>query len=124
MGYDYRTASSDRYELLKDFARKNRNNPTLAESYLWAQIKSNALGVKFQRQHIIYDYIADFVCLEKSLIIEIDGGYHFTENQIVKDTDRTEILESLGFKVIRFTNEEVLYNTDSVVQKIKQTINF
>jgi len=123
MGYDYMTSSPDRYELLKDFAKKNRKNPTLAESFLWAQVKGKSLGVKFQRQHIIYDYIADFVCLEKKLIIEIDGGYHFIGKQIVKDSERTEILESLGFKVIRFSNEEVLYNTKNVIQKIYQIIN-
>lgn len=123
MAYDYETASSDRYKLLKEFARKNRENPTLAESYMWSQLKGNSLGVKFQRQHIIYDYIADFVCLEKKIIIEIDGGYHFTDNQIVKDEDRTDILESFGFKVIRFTNEEVLFNTNNVILEIKRTIN-
>ena len=68
-------------------------------------------------------YIADFVCLEKKIIIEIDGGYHFTDNQIVKDEDRTDILESFGFKVIRFTNEEVLFNTNNVILEIKRTIN-
>lgn len=114
------TASVDRYSLLKDFAKRQRNNPTLAESFLWAQLKGGHLGVKFQRQHIIYDYIADFVCLEESIIVEVDGGYHFVGDQILKDTERTEFLESLGFKVIRFTNEEVLYDTNNVTNRIKK----
>lgn len=122
MAYELETASSDRYKLLKEFAKKNRDNPTLAESFLWQNIKSKALGVKFQRQHIVYDYIADFICIEKKLIIEVDGGYHFTTKQQIEDEIRSKALSSKGFTILRFTNEEVLFNIDFVIHIIKQTI--
>ena len=119
---DFQTASPDRYELLKAFARENRNNQTDAEKCLWQQLRSSELGVKFKRQHIIYDFIADFVCLEKMLIIEVDGAYHFTDSQTEYDIYRTEELERFGFRVLRFTNEEVIYETQKVIRKIKESI--
>lgn len=122
MIYRYETASSDRYHQLKELAKKNRNNPTMAERFLWKQLKGCALGVKFQRQHIVYDYIADFICIEKKLIIEVDGEYHFTEEQKQYDDARTDVLTSFGYKIIRFTNNEVLYKTLEVIQTIKQSI--
>jgi very-short-patch-repair endonuclease len=119
---DFQTASPDRYELLKAFARENRNNQTDAEKCLWQQLRSSELGVKFKRQHIIYDFIADFVCLEKMLIIEVDGAYHFTDSQTEYDIYRTEELERFGFRVLRFTNEEVIYETQEVIRKIKESL--
>ena len=119
---DFQTASPDRYELLKAFARENRNNQTDAEKCLWQQLRSSELGVKFKRQHIIYDFIADFVCLEKMLIIEVDGAYHFTDSQTEYDIYRTEELGRFGFRVLRFTNEEVIYKTQEVIRKIKESI--
>ena len=119
----YRTASHDRYELLKAFAHENRGNQTLAESFLWQQIKGKRLGAKFLRQHIIYDYIADFVALEQKLVIEVDGGYHFSSEQMEWDAYRTEDLEKFGFKIIRFTNEEVLNKTDMVTDRIVYELN-
>ena len=64
------------------------------------------LGLKFKRQHPISLYIADFNCHKLKLIIEIDGGYHFTKKQIIKDEERTEILNSNALEIIRFKNEE------------------
>ena len=119
---DFQTASPDRYALLKSFARKNRNNQTDAEWCLWQQLRSGALGVKFKRQHIIYDFIADFVCLEKMLIVEVDGAYHFTDNQMESDAYRTEELERFGFRVLRFTNEEVINDIGKVIKIIKSTL--
>ena len=119
---DFQTASPDRYELLKAFARENRNNQTDAEKCLWQQLRNGELGVKFKRQHIIYDFIADFVCLEKMLIIEVDGAYHLTDSQTEYDIYRTEELERFGFRVLRFTNEEVIYKTQEVIRKIKESI--
>ena len=72
----YKTAAPDRYELLKAFARENRKKMTLAETILWEHIRGKALGVKFLRQHVIGDYIADFLSCEGGLVIEVDGGYH------------------------------------------------
>ncbi len=119
---NFQTASSDRYGLLKSFARENRNNQTNAEKCLWQQLRGEALGVKFNRQHIIYDFIADFVCLEKKLVIEVDGAYHFTDSQIEYDAYRTDNLKQFGFRVIRFTNEEVINDTNKVISTIKEII--
>ena len=119
---NFQTASPDRYDLLKVFARKNRNNQTTAEICLWQQLRCGTLGVKFKRQHIIYDYIVDFICLEKNLVIEVDGAYHYTDEQMIHDAYRTEELERFGFKILRFTNEEVINETESVISKIKEYI--
>ena len=115
---DFRTSSPDRYRILKDFARENRKNMTEAESVLWNSLRNKSLGVKFLRQHIIGDYIVDFVCQETGLIIEVDGGYHSEPCQKEDDETRTRHLESKGFKVIRFTNEEILFNIESVINKV------
>lgn len=74
--WDHRTASPDRYALLKEFARVNRKNMTLAESVMWQLLRANVMGHKFLRQHIIGDYIVDFVCRDDGLIVEVDGAYH------------------------------------------------
>lgn len=119
---DFRTSSPDRYRILKDFARENRKNMTEAESVLWNSIRNKGLGVKFLRQHIIGDYIVDFVCQETGLIIEVDGGYHSEPCQKEEDDTRTRYLESKGFKVIRFTNEEILFNIESVINRVYNLI--
>jgi very-short-patch-repair endonuclease len=93
-----------------------RINPTKAEEMLWQKLKGNKNGYHFRQQHIINKFIADFVCLSKNLIIEIDGDIH--DLQIERDQERTRILKQLGFEIIRFKNEEVLENVDSVVQRI------
>lgn len=72
----YKTAHPDRYALLKAFAKENQSNATLAEQVLWEELRSNQLGCKFLRQHIIGDYIVDFLCRQDGLIIEVDGVYH------------------------------------------------
>lgn len=108
------------YPLLKEFANHNRHHPTEAEDILWQILSDNSVtGYKFRRQHIIDQYIADFACLEKKLIIEIDGKYHNLKGQQEEDAIRTIVLEKYGYKVIRFTNEEVLCDTDATVQIIK-----
>ena len=119
----YKTASPDRYELLKTFAQENRRNQTVAESFLWKHIKGNQLGVKFLRQHVIYDYITDFAALEQKLIVEVDGGYHYLPEQMEWDAYRTDDLMKFGFKVIRFTNEEVLNNINRVMDSIIYELN-
>jgi len=111
------------YDRFKAFARENRRNQTEAEEFLWRQLKGNALGVKFKRQLIIQNYIADFACLEKSLIIEVDGGYHFIQEQMELDAYRTEDLEKLGFKVLRFRNEEIIIEIEQVLKTIQDYIN-
>lgn len=114
------TADSTQYELLEANARENRKNPTEAESVLWNLLRGNNLGLHFRRQHIILDYIVDFICLEKGLVVELDGGYHSNPEQREKDEQRTAHLTNLGYTELRFTNEELLVNPDSVVAKIKE----
>ena len=110
------------YSLLKDFANENRKNPTEAECILWNYLKGNTLGAHFRRQHIIGQFIADFVCLSHKLIIEIDGKYHQLPEQQITDAERTDWLESKGFKVIRFKNEQIVADTDKVLNTINAYI--
>ena len=118
----YATASPDRYDLLKGFAKENRNNMTTAEKILWEGLRNNKTGYKFRRQHPIGDYIADFICIEKNLVIEVDGGYHNTMEQMQDDTERTIDIEKTGYTVIRFTNEDVEKNLPNVMTKIKEEL--
>ena len=119
----FNTASPDRYLLLKDFAQKNKQIPTDAEKLLWEHLRAKQLSVKFNRQHIIGDYIVDFVCIEKKIVIEVDGGYHSEYEQIDKDENRTQRLNDWGFSVIRFKNEEILGDISNVLNKIKSRLN-
>ncbi|MGN0225930.1 MAG: endonuclease domain-containing protein [Prevotella sp.] len=118
----YQMADLSVYNKLKEFAEKNRKNQTDAESILWGYLKSRQLGVVFRRQHIIGKFIADFSCVVLKLIIEIDGAYHQLPEQQVSDEERSQWLNSQGFTVIRFTNEEILSDIDNVIIKIKGII--
>ena len=122
MKYDYQTADPLLYPLLRGYALHNRNNPTEAEELLWNYLKSDSLGVSFKRQHIIGEYIADFVCLNKKLIIELDGGYHQLPQQQISDAERTYWLECKGYKVIRFPNEEIFNHINEVLEIIKEKL--
>ena len=123
MSYIYETAECADYELLRAYADYNMSHPTEAESIVWDILKSKSIdGHKFRRQHIIKDYIVDFVCLHKKLVIEIDGQYHLENQQLVKDKSRTEDLQHSGYTVIRFTNEEVVANTQEVLRNIKKAL--
>lgn len=122
MGYSYETADVMYYTLLKDFARKNKASATIAEQYLWRFLKQRQLGVPFRRQHIIGMFIADFFCLDSKLVVEIDGRYHSLPEQMISDEERTAWLEQHGYRVVRFTNDEVLYDTDKVLTKIKANL--
>jgi very-short-patch-repair endonuclease len=114
----FKSASPDRYLLLREFARKNRKNATLAEQFLWEHLRGGALGVEFLRQHVIGDYIVDFVSRHEGLVIEVDGGYHSEPRQQEDDAIRESDLERMGYHVMRFSNEEVLYDTENVIQQI------
>ena len=81
------------------------------------------LGVRFRRQHIIGDYIVDFICLKQKLIIEIDGGYHQETTQQTEDKTRQNWLESMGYKVLRFTNEDIFHDIESVITNINNNID-
>lgn len=118
----FKWASPDRYELLRGYARENRKEQTPAEWFLWEHLRGDQLGVDFRRQHIISDYIVDFACLDRMLIVEVDGAYHAERDQAEDDEVRTEHLEQLGFRVIRFNNEDVLYNLEGVLDKIRDEL--
>ncbi|MGM9707124.1 MAG: endonuclease domain-containing protein [Prevotella sp.] len=120
--FGFMMAAPDRYALLKEHARENRKNMTLSESILWDYLRQLPSTFHFRRQHIIGDYIVDFVCLERSLVIEVDGGYHSEPRQIENDLFRTERLESYGFKVIRFENEQINYHIEEVMRIIKEIL--
>ena len=116
-----KTTYPDRYGVLKDFANENRKNMTDAERVLWNGLRTIP-ETRFRRQHPIGDYIADFICMKHKLVVEVDGGYHSEPRQQEDDETRTHNLENLGYNVIRFTNEEVLFDTDNVITKIKNIL--
>ena len=106
---------------IKEFARNLRKNQTDAESKVWQLIRNNATGYKFRRQFAIDSkYIADFICLEKRLIIEIDGGQH---NENTKDIERTLYLAEQDFRVIRFWNNEILQNLEGCYEVLMRELN-
>ena len=115
----WKVASPDRYGLLKEYAKENRNNMTEAESALWNLLSNKNLGAKFLRQYIIGDYIVDFICRDHQLIIEVDGGYHSEPRQMESDEQRDIILQEKGYRVLRLKNEEILFDLSKVVNKIK-----
>ena len=120
---NWATADPALYEILKEYAKKHRDYPTKAELIIWEFLKSKQLEeFKFRRQHIVGQYIADFVCLDRMLIIEIDGKIHQLPENKESDEVRTQWLESKGFKVIRFTNDEVTKNTEEVLNNILTTL--
>ena len=117
--YSYSTGDPIAYGLLKDFVDEHRSNPTEAEKVLWDIVKGRKMaGFKFRRQHIISTYITDFVCLSEKLVIEVDGLYHQLPENKISDEERTKELNRLGFEVLRFTNEQVLHDTNSVINTI------
>ncbi len=117
--YDYQTADTVAYGLLKKFVEEHRSNPTDAENILWQVVRGKKLdSFKFRRQHIIGTYIADFVCLSQKLIVEVDGLVHEIPENKLSDAERTAELNKYGFEVIRFTNDEVVNNTDFVLNSI------
>ena len=120
----YMMADPVTYPLLKEFAITHRFNPTQAEDVLWNLVKGKKLeGFKFRRQHIIGNYIADLVCLDRSLIIEIDELQHQLPENKESDEIRTYWLGMKGFKIIRFKNEEIINKPENVLNKITSTLN-
>ena len=118
----FKTAHPFNYEILKENAKENRKHQTEAEAALWEVLRANQLGEKFRRQHIIGDFIVDFVALNSKLIIEVDGAYHDDAEQMEADKLRSEFLNEAGFKVLRFTNEQVLQDTDNTIKEIKANL--
>jgi very-short-patch-repair endonuclease len=104
---------------LKTRRTKLRKEQTLSEKYLWQQVRDrNFKDIKFRRQHSIGYYILDFYWADKKIAIEIDGDSHFTEKGKEYDLLRDKFLESVGIKVIRFTNKDIFENMDFVLERI------
>jgi very-short-patch-repair endonuclease len=117
----YITANPKNYLLIKEMRDSLKNNPTDAEKLIWEYLRNKKTGHKIRRQHIIDDFITDFVCLSKKVVIEIDGKIHL--NQKEYDLLRTLRLNELGYDVIRFTNEEVFANPQFVFSRIKENLD-
>lgn len=120
-------SSSNRYHYnprLRNVARKLRNHSTKAEVYIWSFLlkSKNFKGYSFNRQRPVLNYIADFMCKELLLIIEIDGGIHDRWDVKRKDQIRQERLEAAGFTVLRFTNEQVLRDRASVEMALEEWV--
>lgn len=118
----YITADPTTYKLLRERQLELRNNPTEAENLLWKFLKAHGADEHFRRQHIVGNFIPDFVCLKKKLVVEVDGGIHRKKDVAERDEDRTQALNEMGYKVIRFTNEEIFNNIEVVVSKIKDEL--
>ena len=105
------------------FAKNMRSNMTREEFIIWQKVRAKRFfGYKFKRQVLIGDYIVDFLCPEKKLIIEIDGGQHNVADNNNKDNIRTQYFENNGYRVIRFWNNEVSNNIDGVCEVIKRNL--
>jgi leucyl-tRNA synthetase len=128
------TTNPELWRVLQDKALEMRKNPTNGEKTMWNLLRKNSFspaipggegenskGFHFRRQHIINRFIVDFVCIEKKLVIEVDGDIHDYKKS--EDQERTKILNQLGFEVIRFTNSEVIKNKESVLKKISLKLN-
>jgi very-short-patch-repair endonuclease len=117
----YITANPISYSYIKEIRDKLKKEPTEAEKIMWKYLSNKLTGHKIRRQQIIDNYIADFVCLAKKVIIEIDGEIHKFQKEY--DNLRTERLNELEYTLIRFTNEEVLENPELVALKVKKVLD-
>jgi very-short-patch-repair endonuclease len=95
---------------------------TDAERKLWSRLRGAQTGFYFRRQTPIGDYVVDFVCLKEKLVVEADGSQHYTDQGMEGDKRREEFLRSKGFRVVRFSNIDILRNEDGVVEKIVQEL--
>ena len=95
---------------------------TVSETILWNALRGLAGGYRFRWQHPIGDYIVDFVCLKRKLVIEVDGGYHDQPQQQQEDQWRSDFLEKMGYMVLRFSNEEINNNLEEVLERIKKEL--
>ena len=106
------------------YAKQMRSNMTDAESKLWYYLRAKRFyGLKFKRQVLIGEYIVDFLSKEKNIVIELDGGQHNEDDNIVKDNERTKYLESQGYIVIRYWNNDIMQNIDAVLSDLKARLD-
>ena len=118
--FSYQNADPFYYGQLKVWAKEMRAKPTEAEAILRDNVRANNLGHKFLYQYIIGQFIVDFLCPDSKLVIEVDGGYHSEIEQEYDDEQRSLWLEKMGYKVIRFSNEQVISDIDNVLKEIKK----
>jgi len=104
------------------YAEILRNKMTDAEKIIWEKLCNKQLGVRIRRQHPIWVYIADYYCHELKLVIEIDGGIHLKKEKREYDIDREVILNEFGIEIIRFRNDQVLKELDTVIERIIEKI--
>ncbi|QIX60021.1 UvrD-helicase domain-containing protein [Hymenobacter sp. BT18] len=117
------TADARAWEKTSDFAKEMRRHPTPAEEVLWQELRDGKLGSKFRRQHVIGTFIVDFVCIPGLLVVEIDGEVHGDHEQAEYDAGRTHELEGLGYRIVRFTNHQVLHQLPNVLDTLHQALN-
>ena len=122
--FGYHTNTEDQWISVSNYAKQNRKEPTEAENILWQELRNrNLKGFEFRRQHAIAGFIPDFVCLDRKLMVEIDGGYHNEPEQQKYDSARTEWLNEHGYRMVRVTNEEVLKQLPLVLIKLEQALS-
>jgi very-short-patch-repair endonuclease len=109
-------------EPLVPLARNLRRSSTDAERVLWQLLRRRPFGAKFRRQHPLGAYVLDFYCVEKQLAIEADGSQHFTPEGLAADQARTDHLAQVGIRMLRFTNREILSESDGVLNAIEQAL--
>jgi very-short-patch-repair endonuclease len=107
--------------VLQEAARGMRRDGTPAEEVLWQALRNRGLGVKFRRQHPVGRFILDFWCADHRVVVELDGGIH--DRQQERDAERTAVLASFGYRVIRFRNEEILDDLPGVLRRLKIFLN-
>jgi len=103
-----------------ELRRMLRREATLAEKILWMHLRNRKLGYKFRRQHPIGDYIVDFYCFDKKLVIEVDGGIHKSCEISCYDKERDALIKSCGLSILRIPNEDVYQNVKNVCARIKK----
>jgi very-short-patch-repair endonuclease len=115
----YFNAKKETVELAKEL----RKNMTAAEEFLWEKLRNRQFpGLKFRRQHPVEVFVVDFICIEKCLVVEVDGEIHQTPEQKEWDENRAAEIEKYGLTILRFTNEEVLHETEKVLEKIREYV--
>ncbi len=123
---DWVPTQTDRaiYDDIKLRARHMRKNPTLAEKLLWNRLRNKQVkGHRFRRQHPIDRFIVDFYCRDAGLVIEVDGSVHDSPESSEYDAGRQELLEQRGLTVLRFSNAQVIHETDSVLNAIANCLS-
>jgi len=108
---------------LFEMAKRLRLNETEAEKLLWSKLCNKQLGVKFRRQHPLYEYVVDFYCHSHRLIIEVDGPIHSTKEANYDDNVRSQAFKEFKIEIMRFTNDEVLLDIENVTEKIIDHLN-